>query len=378
MLAVVYHGPGQLCLEERPRPELQAPTDALVRVTHTTICGTDLAILKGGVATVAPGRIIGHEGVGVVEAVGTGVANVRPGDRVLISCITACGHCHNCRRGLPSNCSNGGWVLGNTSDGCQAEVVRVPFADNGLHLIPPAVSDEIALMLSDIVPTGLEMGVMNGNVKFGDVVAIIGAGPVGLAALLAVQFYSPSQIIVVDVDENRLALAHDLGATVTINNRAGGAQEEIMALTGGLGVDSVIEAVGNPQTCQLVQAIVGVGGTIANIGVYSQSTELFKQRLWTRNITIRMGLVNTTTIPLLLQTVEGGRLDPSPLITHRLPFADVLRAYDIFRNAARERAVKIVLHVGEPLAATRVPADDEALLSHIVGQVLQRIQDKAP
>ena len=371
MLAVVYHGPGQLSLENRPKPTIQDPTDALVRVTHTTICGTDLAILKGGVASVAGGRVIGHEGVGVVEAVGSSVANVKPGDRVLISCITACGHCPHCRRGIPSNCANGGWVLGNTSDGCQAEYVRVPYADNGLHLIPAAVSDEIALMLSDIVPTGLEMGVINGDVKFGDVVAIIGAGPVGLAALLAVQFYSPAQVIVIDVDENRLALARRLGATATINNSDGEAQTRILEMTCGRGVDSAIEAVGNPQTCKLVQGIIGVGGTIANIGVYSQSTELFKQRLWTKNITIRMGLVNTTTIPLLLQTVEGGKLDPSPLITHRLPFTDILRAYDIFRNAAKEQAVKIVLHMD---GAAPDKDEDRTLIAHIVGQVLHQLQ----
>lgn len=375
MLALVYHGPGRLSLEERPRPTVQAPTDALVRLTQTTICGTDLAILKGGVSTVSAGRIIGHEGVGVVEAVGPGVGNFRPGDRVLISCITACGHCHNCRRGLPSNCANGGWVLGHTSDGCQAEYVRVPFADNGLHRIPPAISDETALMLADIIPTGLEMGVMNGNVKFGDVVAIIGAGPVGLAALLAVQFYAPAQVIVIDIDENRLALARQLGATVTIDNSDGQALDRVMAMTAGRGVDSAIEAVGNPQTCKLVQGIIGVGGTIANIGVYSQSTELFKQRLWTRNITIRMGLVNTTTIPLLLQTVESGRLDPTPLITHRLPFSDILRAYDVFSNAARERAVKIVLSMSDASGPAGGAASDDALLAFIVGQVLERIQE---
>lgn len=373
MFAVVYHGPGKLSLETRARPTIQAPTDALVRVTHTTICGTDIAILKGGVSTVESGRIIGHEGVGVVAAVGGSVTNFQPGDRVLISCITACGHCPQCRRGIPSNCQNGGWILGNTIDGCQAEYVRVPYADNGLHAIPANISDEVALMLADIVPTGLEVGVMNGDVQFGDMVAIVGAGPVGLAALLAVQFFSPAQVIVVDIDENRLALARRLGATATINNRNGEARARILEMTDGRGVDTAIEAVGHPLTCKLVQEIIGVGGTIANIGVYSQSAELFKQSLWVKNITIRMGVVNTTTIPLLLQTIQGGKLDPSPLITHRLPFSDVLRAYDIFANAAQEQAVKIVLHVDEQKAAPAQRYAEEALINLIVEQVLQRV-----
>ncbi len=373
MFAVVYHGPGKLGLEKRTKPTIQAPTDALVRVTHTTICGTDLAILQGGVATVDNGRIIGHEGVGVVEAVGGSVTHFKPGDRVLISCITACGHCPQCRRGLPSNCASGGWILGNTIDGCQAEYVRVPYADNGLHPIPASVSDEVALMLSDIVPTGLEVGVMNGDVQFGDVVAIVGAGPVGLAALLAVQFFSPSQVIVVDIDEHRLALAQRLGATATINNRDGEARVRILALTNGRGVDTAIEAVGHPLTCKLVQEIIGVGGTIANIGVYSQSAELYKQSLWVKNITIRMGVVNTTTIPLLLQTIQGGKLDPSPLITHRLPFTDALRAYDIFANAAREQAVKIVLRMGEAQVDGERLLTEAALVDLIVDRVMARV-----
>lgn len=343
MKAVVYHGPGKISLDESPRPALLEPTDAIVRVSKTTICGTDLAILRGGVPSVAAGRIIGHEGVGVVEAVGKSVRRFRAGDRVLISCITSCGSCENCRRGIPSNCVDGGWILGNTIDGCQAEFVRVPFADNGLYHIPDAIHDEVALMLSDIVPTGLEVGVMAGNVQFGDTVAIVGAGPVGLAALLAVQFFSPAMVIVVDLDDFRLELSEQLGATHTINNSDGQAVAKILALTNGRGVDAAIEAVGHPLTCKLVQEIIGVGGTIANIGVYSQSAELNKQALWTKNITIRMGVVNTTTIPLLLQTILGGKLDPGQLITHRLPFGEALHAYDLFAHAGREQAVKIVL-----------------------------------
>ncbi|MFO7681117.1 MAG: zinc-dependent alcohol dehydrogenase family protein [Chloroflexota bacterium] len=370
MKAVVYESPGQIRFYKTARPSLLEPTDAIVRITHTTICGTDLAILKGGVPSVTAGRIIGHEGVGVVEAVGTGVRHFKAGDRVLISCITSCGSCENCRRGIPSNCRDGGWILGNTIDGCQAEFVRVPFADNGLYHIPAVISEEVALMLSDIVPTGLEVGVMAGDVQFGDVVAIVGAGPVGLAALLAVQFFSPAAVIVVDLDDYRLALAEKLGATTIINNRDGQAVAKILELTNGRGVDAAIEAVGHPLTCKLVQEIIGVGGTIANIGVYSQSAELHKQALWTKNITIRMGVVNTTTIPLLLKTILGGKLDPGQLITHRLPFTEILKAYEIFANAGREQAVKIVLNVAErPLPTAHT---EEELIELIVSRIMQQ------
>ena len=352
MRAVVYQGPGSIALKEMPRPSLLEASDALVRILKTTLCGTDLAIIKGGVASVDPGRVIGHEGVGVVEAVGSGVRRFKAGDKVIISCITSCGSCEYCRRGLPSNCVEGGWILGNTIDGCQAEFVRVPFADNGLHAVPPTISEETALMLSDIIPTGLEVGVMNGEVQFGDVVAIVGAGPVGLAALLSVQFFSPAEIIVVDLDEHRLGLAEQLGATMVINNQDGRATEKILAKTGGRGVDVAIEAVGHPLTCKVAQEIIGVGGTIANIGVYSQSAELHKESLWIKNVTIKMGVVNTTTIPLLLRTIESGKLDTGRLITHHFAFSDVLHAYEVFANAAQEKAVKIVLNMDDRIRVT--------------------------
>lgn len=370
MKAVIYEEPFKLTLAERPLPTLQAATDAIVQISKTTICGTDMAIRAGGVPTVEPGRIIGHEGVGVVTEVGPGVTLFKPGDRVLISCITSCGICENCKRGIFSNCENGGWILGNTIDGCQAEQVRVPYADNGLYHIPENMDDEIALMLSDIVPTGLEVGVMNGGVKFGDTVAIVGAGPVGLAALLTVQFYSPAEIIVVDLDKNRLALAEKMGATVVINNEEGTAVSQILELTDGHGVDVAIEAVGHPATCKLVQSIIGVGGTIANIGVYSQSTELHKDKLWIKNITIRMGVVNTTTIPLLLKTIQGGKLDPSPLITHHFPLTQILEAYDVFANAAETEAVKIVL-ANEAAAAQNVISETD-LVNYIVNEVMKQ------
>lgn len=379
MKALVYHGPGQKAWEEKPTPSLQHPTDAVVRITKTTLCGTDLAILRGGVATVSPGRILGHEGVGRVEAVGDAVACFKPGDHVLISCITSCGRCAYCHKELYSNCVDGGWLLGNTIDGTQAEYVRVPYADNGLHHIPDDIDAEAALMLADILPTGLEVGVMNGEVKFGDTVAILGAGPVGLAALMTAQFYSPAEIIVVDLDENRLKKAADLGATLIINNSDGHAAQKVMAFTHGKGVDVAIEVVGHPATCELCQNIIGAGGHIADIGVYSKSVELNKHILWTKNITLRLGTVNTITIPLLMKTVQKGKLDPQQLITHHFDLNEIMRAYDVFMNAAQEQAIKIILtnkaSGANHLAASTAQGMDEAarqiLVEKIVAQVLQ-------
>jgi alcohol dehydrogenase len=378
MKALVYHGPGQKSWDDKSRPELLKPTDAIVRVTKTTLCGTDLAILRGGVATCQPGTTLGHEGVGIVEEVGAAISTVQPGDPVIISCITSCGRCEYCRRGLYSNCTDGGWMLGNTIDGTQAEYVRVPHADNGLHLIPAGMDDEAALMLSDIIPTGLEVGIMNGDVKFGDTIAIMGAGPVGLAALMAAQFYSPGEIIVVDLDDHRLEKAKSLGATFTINNSDGQAARKILDFTGGKGVDVAIEVVGHPATCEICQSVIGAGGTIADIGVYSKGVELQKHILWTKNITLRLGTVNTTTIPLLMKTIQSGKLDPKQLVSHHFNLSDIIHAYDVFMNAAEEQAIKLVLtndiSNGSYSAITINGAVPETLIEQIVAQVLQKFQ----
>lgn len=371
MQALVYHGPNAIRWQDKPMPVLQEPTDVVVQVSKTTVCGTDLTILKGGVATVSPGRVLGHEATGVVTAVGAAVAQFREGDSVLIPCTTSCGRCPACRRGLLSSCERGGWLLGNTIDGVQAEYARIPLADSSLHHLPAWIDEEAALMLADIIPTGLEVGVQKGEVSLGDTVVIIGAGPVGLATLLVTQFYGPADIIVVDLDEHRLALARRLGATAVIDNRDGSAEAQIMALTGGQGVDVVIEVVGHPSTCALAQAIVGSGGRIANVGVHSRSVELHNEILWTRNITIRMGVVNTNTIPVLLKMIKSGKLDPTALVTHRLPLSQIEAAYDIFQRAAEEQAVKIVL---SNQAAPALPAaDDATLIRQIVAQVLSKM-----
>ncbi len=343
MKALVYQGPGKKALEERPLPTIAAPTDAIVRITKTTICGTDLHILKGDVPTCKPSRILGHEGVGVVDGVGAGVTGFRPGDRVLISCISACGKCEYCRKGMYSHCTTGGWILGNEIDGTQAEYVRIPHADTSLYRIPEGAEEDALVMLSDILPTGFECGVLNGKVQPGDVVGIVGAGPIGLAALLTAQFYSPSEIIMIDLDDSRLDVAKRFGATATVNSTDGKAAEKVMKMTGGRGVDAAIEAVGIPATFVMCEDIVAPGGTIANIGVHGVKADLHLEGLWSHNITITTRLVDTVTTPMLLKTVQSGKIDPKRLITHRFKLDEILDAYDTFGRAASTRALKVLI-----------------------------------
>jgi len=343
MKALVYKGPGSKAVEDRPMPQIAAPTDAIVRITKTTICGTDLHILKGDVPTCAPGRILGHEGVGIVEKIGPGVIVYKPGDPVLVSCISSCGKCQYCRRGMYSHCTTGGWILGNEIDGTQAEYVRIPHADTSLYPIPAGADEEALVMLSDILPTGFECGVLNGKVEPGSTVAIVGAGPIGLASLLTAQFYSPAEIIMIDLDENRLDVARRFGATATVNAKDGKAAETVMKLTGGRGVDTAIEAVGVPASFITCEDIVAPGGTIANVGVHGAKVDLHLERLWARNITITTRLVDTVSTPMLLKTVQAGKIDPKRLITHRFKLAKILDAYDTFGQAANTQALKVII-----------------------------------
>jgi alcohol dehydrogenase len=341
MKALVFHGPNLRAWEEKPRPTLRDQTDAIVKITKTTICGTDLHIMKGDVPEVTDGRILGHEGVGIVISVGSAVSSFKAGDRVLISCITSCGKCEACRRGMYSHCVGGGWVLGHLIDGTQAEYVRIPYADSSLYHIPAGMEDvEPLVMLSDVLPTGYECGVLDGQVKPGDTVAIVGAGPVGLSALLTAQFYSPTEIIMIDPDENRLEIARTFGATKCIRENP---VAEVLRLTDEKGVDVAIEAVGVPATFDICQSIVAAGGRIANIGVHGKSVELHLEKLWSRNIAITTRLVDTVTTPLLLKTVVSGRLAPGRLITHHFPLDQIMKAYDTFGNAAKEKALKVIL-----------------------------------
>jgi alcohol dehydrogenase len=343
MKALVYSGPGKRAWQSAPMPVIREAGDAIVRITTSTICGTDLHIMKGDVPSVTPGRILGHEGIGVIESVGAQVSAFKPGDRVLISCVSACGICDSCRKGMYSHCKTGGWILGNTIDGTQAEYVRTPHADTSLYHLPAEINDETAVMLSDILPTAFECGVLNGQVKPGDTVAIVGAGPIGLAALLTAQFFSPAAILMVDVDDNRLQVAKQFGATTLINSTDGTAVARIMALTEGAGVDVAIEAVGIPATFDICQSILAAGGHLANIGVHGKPVELHLEKLWDRNIAITTRLVDTAVIPMLLKLVKSGKLQPAKLVTHRFALADIMKAYDTFGNAAAERALKVIL-----------------------------------
>lgn len=343
MKALVYVSIGKKSVEDRPKPDIAAPTDAIIKVTKTTICGTDLHILKGDLASCTPGRILGHEGIGIVDKVGPAVTVFKPGDRVLISCVSACGKCIYCRRLMYSHCTTGGWILGNTIDGTQAEFVRIPHADTSLYPIPKGADEEALVMLSDILPTGFECGVLNGKVQPGGVVAIVGAGPIGLAALLTAQFYSPAEIIMIDLDDNRLEVAKRFGATAAINSTDGKAVDAVMKLTEKRGVDTAIEAVGIPATFEICEKIVAPGGHIANIGVHGKKVDLHLESLWDRNITITTRLVDTVSTPMLLKIFMSHKIDPKLLITHRFKFDKILDAYETFGHAADTRALKVII-----------------------------------
>jgi len=344
MKALVYHGPDNIEWEDVPLPEMLADTDAIVRVDATTICGTDLHILKGDVPEVTDGRILGHEAVGTVESVGSGVKNIHVGDRVLVSCISACGACRFCREGRYGQCiGGGGWILGHNIDGTQAEYVRVPFADTSTYPVPSGTSDEEILMLADILPTSYEVGVLNGTVRPGDTVAIVGAGPIGLATIMGARLFSPSHIISLDLADSRLEAAKLFGADVTVNTGREDPMAAIHSLTGGLGVDVAIEAVGVPSSFELATRLVRPGGHIANIGVHGEPAVLHLEELWTKDVTITTGLVDTYSTPTLLRLVTSRQLDAARFVTHRFHLDDFIEAYSTFGRASETGALKVVL-----------------------------------
>jgi alcohol dehydrogenase len=349
MKALVYSGPGKKSWTQVPDPVILKPTDALVELVTTTICGTDLHILKGDVPSVQEGRILGHEGVGLVSAVGSSVKNFSVGDRVLISCIKSCGACANCKKGLYSHClgdegaAGMGWILGHLVDGTQAEVVRIPYADNSLHKLPDSITDEEAVMLSDILPTGFEIGIQYGQVKPGDVVAVIGTGPVGLGAIMTANLYGAARVIAIDLDANRLEKSKELGATDTVLSSQADWKEQVFALTDGAGVDVSIEAVGIPETFAMAVDLVRPGGHVANVGVHGKSVPLHLEQLWIQNVVITTGLVNTNTTPMLLKLVESKKLPAAKLVTHRFTFDQFMDAYDTFGRAAETKALKVVI-----------------------------------
>jgi alcohol dehydrogenase len=348
--ALVYEGPGRRSWKEVPDPQIQQPTDVLVRMIATTICGTDLHILHGDVPEVSPGRILGHEGIGEITAVGAAVTELAIGDRVILACVSACGRCANCRGALPSHCLNPegmpgiGWIFGYMIDGTQAEQVRVPFAENSVYKLPAGMTEAEGILLSDILPTGFEIGVQSGRVQPGDVVAVIGSGPVGLAAVMTARLYGPSKIVAVDLDPARLARAREFGATATVDSRASDWKAQVLALTDGAGVDVAIEAVGLPATFGMAVELVRPGGRIANVGVHGKPVELALNELWIRNISITMGLVNTNTLGMLMKLVAEHVLPVGGFVTHTFGFDQVLEAYDVFEHAAEHQALKVLIH----------------------------------
>lgn len=344
MKALSFIGIDQKEVVEKDKPKVDKSTDAVVKLVKTTICGTDLHIMAGHTPEVPEGLTIGHEGIGIVEEVGSGVSNFKVGDKVLISCITSCGKCHYCKQGLYAHCEDGGWILGHLIDGTQAEYVRIPHADNSLHHVPASMDDDSLVMLSDILPTGLEIGVISGQVEPGSTVAIVGAGPIGMSALLTAQFYSPAKIIMIDLDDNRLEMSKKFGATHTVNSKnSEEAIKKIFEITDDLGVDVAMEAVGYPQTFDICQKIIAPGGRIANIGVHGKSVELHLEDLWIKNISISAGLVSTNTTPMLLKTVESGKIVPNELVTHHFHFSEILEAYKTFENASENKALKLII-----------------------------------
>jgi alcohol dehydrogenase len=344
MKALVYHGPGERGWDTVDDPTIVDPTDAVVRIDTSTICGTDLHILKGDVPETTPGTVLGHEAVGTVQEVGAGVSTVVPGERVLMSCVSSCGRCRFCREGRYGQClGGGGWIFGHLIDGLQADYARVPFADNSVHKVPDQLTDEQVLFLADILPTSYEVGVLNGMVSPGDVVAIVGAGPIGLAAILTARLFTPGRIVAIDLADTRLESARRFGADTTINNGNEDAVARVMKLTDGLGADVAFEAVGVPETFELAAELIRPGGRVANIGVHGKPAQLHLERLWIRDVTITTGLVDTFSIPQLMRLIASGRLDPSLFATHRFPLGETMAAYDTFADAANTGALKVVL-----------------------------------
>src|SRR4249919_1368444 len=344
MKALVYHGPGQRGWDTVDDPTIIDPTDIVVRIDTSTICGTDLHILKGDVPETTPGTVLGHEAVGTVQEIGAGVSSVAVGDRVLLSCVSACGRCRFCKEGRYGQClGGGGWIFGHTIDGVQAEYARVPFADTSVYKVPDGLSDEQVLFLADILPTAYEVGVLNGRVTPGDTVAIVGAGPIGLATIMTAKLHTPSKIIAIDLADSRLAKALEFGADEIINNGEVDAIARVMELTGGLGADVAIEAVGVPETFELCTELIRPGGRVANVGVHGHSATLHLEKLWIRDVLITTGLVDTFTTPKLLKLIASGRLDPTIFATHRFSLAETMAAYDVFGSAAETNALKVVL-----------------------------------
>jgi alcohol dehydrogenase len=363
MKALIYNGPGEKTWETKADPTIIDPSDAIVRIDSSTICGTDLHILKGDVPAVASGTVLGHEAVGTVMEIGAAVTTFAAGDRVLMSCITSCGRCRFCKEARYGQCTGGGgWIFGHLIDGLQAEYARVPFVDTSVYKVPEGLTDEQVLFLADILPTAYEVGVLNGKVDAGDTVVIVGAGPVGLATVMTAKLYTPARIVVIDLADSRLEKAREFGADVTINNGRDDALALVMELTHGLGADVVVEAVGLPETFELCTELVRPGGHVANVGVHGHSATLHLETLWIKDLTITTGLVDTFSTPRLLELIAEGRLDATPFATHRFALDETLDAYDTFAAAAETNALKVVLE-GEYAVRSRARSEQLAAVA---------------
>lgn len=342
MKAFVYHGPEKMSLDQVPKPTIIKPTDAIVKVTTSTICGTDKHIRHGGMPEVEPGRIIGHEFCGIVEEVGSSVNKFKKGDRVAVSCVTQCMDCYYCRRGMYSQCTTGSWIFGYMIDGCQADYVRVPYADSGMYIIPDSLTDEDVLFVGDILSTGY-FGAENGNIQPGDTVAVFGSGPVGMCAMATARLWGPARIVAVDIDDSRLEFAKKNGwADYALNPQKVDVVQALKDMTGGRGADVTIEANGFEPTFKGAIDGVRAGGTVSLIGVFEKPQVVEMNKLWKKNIAIKMGLVNANRISELIDLIKEGKLNMKPLITHTLPLSQVAEGYDIFEER-RDNAIKVVL-----------------------------------
>lgn len=342
MKAFVYHGPEKMSLDQVPKPTIIKPTDAIVKVTTSTICGTDKHIRHGGMPEVEPGRIIGHEFCGIVEEVGSSVNKFKKGDKVAVSCVTQCMDCYYCRRGMYSQCTTGSWIYGYMIDGCQADYVRVPYADSGMYIIPDSLTDEDVLFVGDILSTGY-FGAENGNIQPGDTVAVFGSGPVGMCAMATARLWGPARIVAVDIDDSRLEFAKKNGwADYGLNPQKVDVVQALKDMTGGRGADVTIEANGFEPTFKGAIDGVRAGGTVSLIGVFEKPQVVEMNKLWIKNIAIKMGLVNANRISELIDLIKEGKLNMKPLITHTLPLSQVAEGYDIFEER-RDNAIKVVL-----------------------------------
>lgn len=346
MKALVFHGPGSKSWTDVPDAQLVDPTDVVVRVDTTTICGTDLHILKGDVPAVTAGRVLGHEAVGTIAEIGSAVTDLNVGDRVLVPAITSCGKCGPCRSAMPSHCATVGgigWIFGHLIDGTQAELVRVPHAETSVHVLPETVTNEEAIFLADVLPTGFEMGVRNAAVQPGDSVVVVGAGPIGLAAIRTAGLYGAATVIAVDVSESRLKRSIAFGADMTVNGEREDVRQRVLELTNGLGANVAIEAVGIPETFDVCTELVRPGGRIANVGVHGKPVTFHLEDLWIKNITLTTGLVNGTTVGTLLELLAHGKIDAAAFGTHSFQLDQMVDAYEVFANADTHDALKVVI-----------------------------------